>query len=124
MIFTTDDCFTMEHFRLRQRMTSTTKIYCSRLYIKRFNECFLFSVVTIFIASLLFCSVLIIVVLLLAKKVDIIQVAAYFEAAKRQSTQQELPEPRMQLSCKHSKINSAPRNFPLSIPTQNVTKTF
>jgi hypothetical protein len=27
------DCFTMEHFRLRQRMTLTTKIYCSRLYI-------------------------------------------------------------------------------------------
>jgi hypothetical protein len=27
------DCFTMAHFRLRQRMTLTTKIYCSRLYI-------------------------------------------------------------------------------------------
>jgi hypothetical protein len=27
------DCFTIEHFRLRQRMTLTTKIYCSRLYI-------------------------------------------------------------------------------------------
>jgi hypothetical protein len=27
------DSFTMEHFRLRQRMTLTTKIYCSRLYI-------------------------------------------------------------------------------------------
>jgi hypothetical protein len=27
------DCFTMEHFRLRQRMTLTTKIYFSRLYI-------------------------------------------------------------------------------------------
>jgi hypothetical protein len=27
------DCFTMEHFRLRQRMTLTTKTYCSRLYI-------------------------------------------------------------------------------------------
>jgi hypothetical protein len=26
------DCFTMEHFRLRQKMTLTTKIYCSRLY--------------------------------------------------------------------------------------------
>jgi hypothetical protein len=26
------DCFTMEHFRLSQRMTLTTKIYCSRLY--------------------------------------------------------------------------------------------
>jgi hypothetical protein len=26
------DCFTMEHFLLRQRMTLTTKIYCSRLY--------------------------------------------------------------------------------------------
>jgi hypothetical protein len=25
------DCFTMEHFRLRQRMTLTIKIYCSRL---------------------------------------------------------------------------------------------
>jgi hypothetical protein len=24
------DCFTMEHFRLRQRMTLTIKIYCSR----------------------------------------------------------------------------------------------
>jgi hypothetical protein len=30
------DCFTMEHFRLRQRMTLMTKIYCSRLYIKIF----------------------------------------------------------------------------------------
>jgi hypothetical protein len=28
------DCFTMEHFRLRQRMTLTIKIYCSRLYAK------------------------------------------------------------------------------------------
>jgi hypothetical protein len=27
------DCFTMEHFRLRQRMTLTIKIYCSRLYL-------------------------------------------------------------------------------------------
>jgi hypothetical protein len=27
------DCFTMEHFRMRQRMTLTTKICCSRLYI-------------------------------------------------------------------------------------------
>jgi hypothetical protein len=27
------DCFTMEHFRLSQRMTLTIKIYCSRLYI-------------------------------------------------------------------------------------------
>jgi hypothetical protein len=27
------DCFTMEHFQLRQRMTLTTKIYCSRLYL-------------------------------------------------------------------------------------------
>jgi hypothetical protein len=27
------DCFTMEHFRLRQRMTLATKIYFSRLYI-------------------------------------------------------------------------------------------
>jgi hypothetical protein len=27
------DCFTMEHFRLRQRMTLTTKTYCSRLYL-------------------------------------------------------------------------------------------
>jgi hypothetical protein len=26
------DCFTMEPFRLRQKMTLTTKIYCSRLY--------------------------------------------------------------------------------------------
>jgi hypothetical protein len=28
------DCFTMEHFRLRQRMTLTIKIYCSRLYVR------------------------------------------------------------------------------------------
>jgi hypothetical protein len=28
------DCFTMEHFRLRQRMTLTSKIYCSRLYLR------------------------------------------------------------------------------------------
>jgi hypothetical protein len=28
------DCFTMEHFLLRQRMTLMTKIYCSRLYIR------------------------------------------------------------------------------------------
>jgi hypothetical protein len=28
------DCFTMEHFRLRQRMTLTTKIYCSRQYFE------------------------------------------------------------------------------------------
>jgi hypothetical protein len=34
------DCFTMEHFRLRQRMTLTTKIYCSRLYS---NELWKFS---------------------------------------------------------------------------------
>jgi hypothetical protein len=27
------DRFTMEQFRLRQRMTLTTKIYCSRLYL-------------------------------------------------------------------------------------------
>jgi hypothetical protein len=27
------DCFTMEHFRLRQRMTLASKIYRSRLYI-------------------------------------------------------------------------------------------
>jgi hypothetical protein len=27
------DRFTMEHFTLRQRMTLTTKILCSRLYI-------------------------------------------------------------------------------------------
>jgi hypothetical protein len=26
------DCFTMEHFRLRQRLTLTAKMYCSRLY--------------------------------------------------------------------------------------------
>jgi hypothetical protein len=32
------DCFTMEHFRLRQRMTLTTKIYCSRLYIRCITE--------------------------------------------------------------------------------------
>jgi hypothetical protein len=29
------DCFTMEHFRLRQRMTLTINIYCSRLYISK-----------------------------------------------------------------------------------------
>jgi hypothetical protein len=28
------DCFTMEHFQLRQRMTLKTKIYCSRLDIE------------------------------------------------------------------------------------------
>jgi hypothetical protein len=27
------DCFIMEHFRLRHRMTLTTNIYCSRLYV-------------------------------------------------------------------------------------------
>jgi hypothetical protein len=27
------DCFTMEDFQLRQRMTLTIKIYCSRLYL-------------------------------------------------------------------------------------------
>jgi hypothetical protein len=27
------DCFTMEHFRLRQRMT-----YCSQLYMKKINK--------------------------------------------------------------------------------------
>jgi hypothetical protein len=32
------DCFTMEHFRLRQRMTLTTKIYCSRLYLLLFMK--------------------------------------------------------------------------------------
>jgi thiosulfate reductase cytochrome b subunit len=32
------DCFTMEHFRLRQRMTLTTKIYCSRLYLKSIQK--------------------------------------------------------------------------------------
>jgi hypothetical protein len=31
------DCFTMEHFRLRQRLTLMTKIYCSRLYV--FGTC-------------------------------------------------------------------------------------
>jgi hypothetical protein len=31
------DCFTMEHFQLRLRMTLTTKIYCSRLYILRYD---------------------------------------------------------------------------------------
>jgi hypothetical protein len=39
------DCFTMEHFRLRQRMTLTTKIYCSQLYLieqKHFFIDFLF----------------------------------------------------------------------------------
>jgi hypothetical protein len=33
-----DDCFTKEHFRLRQRMTLTIKIYCSRLYIQVIHE--------------------------------------------------------------------------------------
>jgi hypothetical protein len=33
------DCFTMEHFRLRQRMTLTIKIYCSRLYIQSAQKC-------------------------------------------------------------------------------------
>jgi hypothetical protein len=28
-----NDRFTMEHFPLRRRVTLTTKIYCSRLYI-------------------------------------------------------------------------------------------
>jgi hypothetical protein len=28
------DCFTMEHFRLRQRMTLTTKIYCSHCTLR------------------------------------------------------------------------------------------
>jgi hypothetical protein len=28
------DCFTMQHFRLRQRMTLTIKIYCLRLYTR------------------------------------------------------------------------------------------
>jgi hypothetical protein len=32
------DCFTMEHFRLRQRMTLTTKIYCSQLYIQGISQ--------------------------------------------------------------------------------------
>jgi hypothetical protein len=33
------DCFTVEHFRLRQRMTLTIKIYCSRLYmLLQFNK--------------------------------------------------------------------------------------
>jgi hypothetical protein len=27
------DRFTMDHFPLRQKMTLTTKIYCSRLYV-------------------------------------------------------------------------------------------
>jgi hypothetical protein len=36
------DCFTMEHFRLRQRMTLTTKIYSSGLYTCRtvVGQCF------------------------------------------------------------------------------------
>jgi hypothetical protein len=34
------DRFTMEHFTLRQRMTLTTKIYCSRLYINLEGEIF------------------------------------------------------------------------------------
>jgi hypothetical protein len=32
------DCFTIEHFRMRQRMTLTTKIYCSRLYVVTFSK--------------------------------------------------------------------------------------
>jgi hypothetical protein len=34
------DCFTMKHFRLRQRMTLTIKIYCSRLYIYKVIQFF------------------------------------------------------------------------------------
>jgi hypothetical protein len=34
------DCFTMEHFRLRQKMTLTTKMYCSRLYILGIHDVF------------------------------------------------------------------------------------
>jgi hypothetical protein len=40
------DCFTMEHFRLRQRMILTTKIYCSRLYIIVIFEMFEYFVTT------------------------------------------------------------------------------
>jgi hypothetical protein len=32
------DYFTMEHFRLRQRMTLTTKIYCSPLYVLKVQK--------------------------------------------------------------------------------------
>jgi hypothetical protein len=32
------DCFTMEHFRVRQRTTLTIKIYCSRLYLRTTNN--------------------------------------------------------------------------------------
>jgi hypothetical protein len=35
------DCFTIGHFRLRQRMTFTTKIYYSRLYKHKIHSrCF------------------------------------------------------------------------------------
>jgi hypothetical protein len=33
------DCFTTEHFRLHQRMTLTTKIFCSRLYLCNVADC-------------------------------------------------------------------------------------
>jgi hypothetical protein len=33
------DCFTMEHFQLPQRMTLTTKIYCSRLWVHTYTGC-------------------------------------------------------------------------------------
>jgi hypothetical protein len=39
------DRFTMEHFPLRQKMTLTTKIYCSRLYIHKNGEGRKFSIV-------------------------------------------------------------------------------
>jgi hypothetical protein len=32
------NCFTTEHFQLRQRMTLTIKIYCSRLYLLTYNK--------------------------------------------------------------------------------------
>jgi hypothetical protein len=38
------DRFTMKHFRLHQRMTLTTKIYCSRLYIFLFSNFLIFIV--------------------------------------------------------------------------------
>jgi hypothetical protein len=44
------DCFTMEHFRLRQRMTLTIKIYCSRLYKSRIS-----SMDQLFKSNLTFC---------------------------------------------------------------------
>jgi hypothetical protein len=39
------DCFTMEHFRLCQRLTLTTNIYCSRLYVWELQKLHLYRVI-------------------------------------------------------------------------------